>query len=218
MTDPVSDTAALGGRVIVIAGASSASGRAVAERLTSDGATVVALGSDAGRLDSVAAHDRVVVDLRDPGATTDAADGILARHGRVDGVVHLVGGWRGGRDDDDWNQLLAQNVTTLRNTTRAFREALLASGDGRFVTVSSTAVDTPTWSGANYVTTKAAAEMWMRSLARGWTKAGTAAATILAVASLGDDEGGTPVAVLAVRVAALWDRPAAELNGERFVL
>ena len=218
MTDPLAGRTPLAGKVIVIAGASSASGRAVAERLSGDGATVIALGSDAGRLQPVAAHDRVVVDLRDPAATTDAADGILARHGRVDGVVHLVGGWSGGRDDDDWNELLARNVTTLRNTTRAFREGLLASGDGRFVTVSSTALDAPTWSGANYVTTKAAAEMWMRSLARGWTKAGTAAATIFAVASLGDDEGGTPVAVLAVRVAALWGRPAGELNGERFVL
>ncbi len=210
MTEP------LDGRAIVIAGASSASGRAVAERLTGDGATVIALGSDATRLETVTAHDRIVVDLRDPGATTETADGILARHGRVDGVVHLVGGWRGGRDDDDWNELLAQNVTTLRNTTRAFREALLASGDGRFVMVSSTALDAPTWSGANYVATKAAAEMWMRSLARGWTKTGTAAGTVFAVASLGDDD--TPFSVLADHVAALWGRSVAELNGERFVL
>ncbi len=210
--------AELSGKVIVIAGASGESGLAVAARLSTDAATVVALGSDATRLEPVTAADRVVVDLRDPDATSRVADGIVARHGRVDGVIHLVGGWSAGHDDAGWEQLLANNVATLRNTTRAFRDALLASGDGRFLMVSSTAVEAPSWSGANYVTTKAAAEMWMRSLARGWAKAGTAAATIFAVGSLGDEEGGTPVSVLADRVAELWSRSVADLNDARIIL
>jgi NAD(P)-dependent dehydrogenase (short-subunit alcohol dehydrogenase family) len=212
----VDSAGSLAGKVIVIAGASSAAGRAAATRLTGDAATVVALGSDAGRLEAVTAHERVVVDLRDPDATNAAADGILSRHGHIDGVLHLVGGWSGGRDDDAWNELLANNVTTLRNTTRAFREALLAGGDGRFAMVSSTAVDEPTWSGANYVTTKAAAETWMRALARGWAKSGAAAAAIFAVDSLGPD--GTPVDVLADGFARLWDEPVATLNAARLVL
>ena len=208
----------LAGKVVVIAGSSSASGRAVAERLSQDGATVVALGSDAGRLAPVRADDRRVVDLRDPDATELVAAGILSNHGRVDGLIHLVGGWSGGRDDASWDALLANNVTTLRNTTRAFRDALLASGDGRVAAVSSATVRHPTWSGANYVTVKAAAEAWMHALANGWAKSGTAAAVIFAVSSLGDDEGSTPVAVLAEHVAQLWDRPAPELNGSRIIL
>ena len=47
-------------------------------------------------------------------------------------LVHLVGGWRGGRglagqSDADWEFLHRNIVATLRNTTRAFHEDLAAS-------------------------------------------------------------------------------------------
>jgi len=212
------DAADLTGKVIVIAGSSSAAGLAVAERLSDGGATVVALGSDAGRLEPVRAADRRVVDLRDPAAVDAVAHGILADHGRVDGVVHLVGGWSSGHGEAGWQTLLANNVTTLRNTSLAFRDALLASGDGRFVMISSTTVDAPTWGNANYVTSKAAAEAWTRVYSHNWKDEGTAAATILAVKSLGDGSGRTPVGVLAERIAGLWALSFAELNGARIVL
>lgn len=208
----------LHGKVVVIAGSSSDSGRALAERLSSDGATVVALGSDAGRLETVRADDRRVVDLRDPAAVERVAAGILSGHGRIDGVAHLVGGWSSGHGEAGWQNLLANNVTTLRNTSLAFRDALLASGDGRFVMISSTVVDKPTWNNANYSTTKAAAEAWIRAFSHNWKDEATAAATILVVKFLGDGAGGTPVASLADRIAALWDRPFAELNGARILL
>jgi 3-oxoacyl-[acyl-carrier protein] reductase len=205
-------------RVVVIAGASNDSGKAVADRLARDGVTVVALGTSAERLVSVQAAARIEVDLTDAAATLEAAAGILQQFGRIDGVVHLVGGWKGGQSDEDWGWLLRRNVDTLRNTTRAFREALLASGDGRFVMVSSTVVDKPTWSNANYAATKAAAEAWMLALARGWAKQQVAAATIFAVRSLGEGEGETSVAVLADRMASLWALSVDELNGARIPL
>jgi NAD(P)-dependent dehydrogenase (short-subunit alcohol dehydrogenase family) len=214
----MADRAPLAGKVIVIAGSSSEAGLAVAERLSADGATVVALGSNAERLEPVRAADRRVVDLRDADAVAAVAAGILADHGRVDGVVHLVGGWSSGHGETGWQTLLANNVTTLRNTSLAFRDALLASGDGRFVMISSTTVDSPTWGNANYVTSKAAAEAWTRVFSHNWKDEATAAATILVVKSLGDGPGRTPVGVLAERIAGLWALPFAELNGARIVL
>jgi NAD(P)-dependent dehydrogenase (short-subunit alcohol dehydrogenase family) len=212
------DRAPLAGKVIVIAGSSSEAGLAVAERLSADGATVVALGSNAERLEPVRAADRRIVDLRDADAVAAVAAGILADHGRVDGVVHLVGGWSSGHGETGWQTLLANNVTTLRNTSLAFRDALLASGDGRFVMISSTTVDAPTWGNANYVTTKAAAEAWTRVFSHNWKDEATAAATILVVKSIGDGPGRTPATVLADRIAGLWALPFAELNGARIVL
>jgi NAD(P)-dependent dehydrogenase (short-subunit alcohol dehydrogenase family) len=214
----MADRAPLAGKVIVIAGSSSEAGLAVAERLSADGATVVALGSNAERLEPVRAADRRVVDLRDADAVAAVAAGILADHGRVDGVVHLVGGWSSGHGEAGWQTLLANNVTTLRNTSLAFRDALLASGDGRFVMISSTTVDAPTWGNANYVTTKAAAEAWTRVFSHNWKDEATAAATILVVKSIGDGPGRTPATVLADRIAGLWALPFAELNGARIVL
>jgi NAD(P)-dependent dehydrogenase (short-subunit alcohol dehydrogenase family) len=214
----MADRAPLAGKVIVIAGSSSEAGLAVAERLSADGATVVALGSNAERLEPVRAADRRIVDLRDADAVAAVAAGILADHGRVDGVVHLVGGWSSGHGETGWQTLLANNVTTLRNTSLAFRDALLASGDGRFVMISSTTVDAPTWGNANYVTTKAAAEAWTRVFSHNWKDEATAAATILVVKSIGDGPGRTPATVLADRIAGLWALPFAELNGARIVL
>jgi NAD(P)-dependent dehydrogenase (short-subunit alcohol dehydrogenase family) len=204
------------GRVVVVAGASSESGRAVAAALTQAGAVVVAVGSSLERLADVTASFRLECDLADPVAVDGLAARIREETGKVDGLIHLVGGWRSGQSDEDFDWLERKILTTLRNTTRVLRDDLAASDAGRLAIVSSTSVDRPTWSNANYATIKAASETWVAAVARGWAKGGTAAAVTFAVRSLGD--GGTPVEVLANRVAALWDAPAGELNGSRAVL
>ncbi len=81
--------------------------------------------------------------------------------------------------------------------------------------VSSSTVENPTWSNANYATAKAAAETWARAAASGFAKGGTAASVILVVRALGEGDGATPVAELADRIARLWREPAADLNGKR---
>ena len=200
-------------KVLVIAGASSDSGHAVARRFSADGWRVIALGSHAERLETVEADERTVVDLRDASATMSVAKAITERWGRVDGVVHLVGGWSPGHGDATLAKLLDANLATLRNTSLAFWEPLVASGDGRLAMVSSTVVDRPVWREANYAISKAAAETWMRSFSRSWGREATAAAVILRVKSLGDGKGGTPVSDLAAACANLWQTPVAELNG-----
>lgn len=205
-------------RLILIAGASSDSGRAVASRLMDDGARVIAVGSRLRRLADTPATARYECDLSSASAVDTMAGRIREEHGSIDGLVHLVGGWRAGRSDDDWAWLESRVVETFRNTSRAFYDDLSASTAGRLVMVSSTAVDKPTWSNANYAAAKAAAEAWARSAASGFAKAGTAASVILAVRALGDDDGSTPVDALAARIARLWDEPAADLNGARIPL
>jgi hypothetical protein len=96
--------------------------------------------------------------------------------GRVDGVIHLVGGWRGAKgitdqSDDDWDFLERNAVTTLRNVTRVFFDDLAASEAGRFAMVSSTAVSAPTAAGASYAAAKAAAEAWTLAVADGFRRA-----------------------------------------------
>jgi 3-oxoacyl-[acyl-carrier protein] reductase len=206
------------GRIVVIAGASSASGRATAAALTASGARVVAVGSNAERLADVAAEVRYVVDLSDATATLTLAAQIRSEVGPVDALVHLVGGWQAGHNDEGWDWLSTRILTTLRNTTVAFRDDLTASPAGRLAIVSSTAVDHPTWSNANYATAKAGAEAWVAAVASGWSNAGTAAAVTFVVRALGDGDGHTPVSLLARRVVSLWDSPVAELNGARIRL
>jgi NADP-dependent 3-hydroxy acid dehydrogenase YdfG len=192
-------------RVVVVAGASSASGRAVAAALTAAGARVVAVGSDAARLGEVDAARREVCDLRDFGAVLELAGRIRGEEGAIDGLVHLVGGWRGGnglagQTDEDWDFLHERILTTLRNTTRAFADDLAASDAGRLAIVSSTAAQRPYPGGANYATAKLAAETWVRAVDRGFSKSGSAArSTIFVVSTLNGREGQ-----LADAVVDLW--------------
>ena len=201
---------------VVVTGATGDAGRAVCAGLIAAGHTVVAVGSDAGRLESVAATLRMVCDLTDADATRGLAARVRDEAGPVDGLVHLVGGWRGGHEPDDWDWLEPRILTSLRLATLAFHDDLTASPVGRLVTVGSTSAAKPSWGGANYATLKVAADAWVAAVASGWRKAGTAGAVTLVVTSLGD--GGTPVEKLAARVTTLWDESATALNGARLDL
>lgn len=220
---------------------------ACATLLAGYGATVVALGSHAGRLEAALGHldlvDRRVCDLTDTRAVNEMAAALTTDYESVDGLIHLVGGWRGGngitgQSNDDYDVLHAGGLTTLRNTSRAFYAPLLASSAGRLAIVSSTAVDRPTAAVASYAAVKSAAETWTRAVADGFRtdqQAGddgsplTAAATILVVKALLDDAlrakhperrfpGYTHVDDLATAVAGLYAADAQTINGQRIVL
>lgn len=150
---------------ILIAGASSALGRATASAARAAGHHVIAVGSSAERLEPVDADERVVSDL----TSFAEVQSLAASVGPVDALVHLVGGWRGGgglagQSDEDWAWLEQRVVGTLRNTTRAFAAALGASAAGRIVIISTTGLDRPTAGNASYVSLKAAAETWLAAV------------------------------------------------------
>lgn len=218
----MTDSDAVAGRLVLLAGGTSTAGRTVARALLAAGARVIIVGSSAGRLaDAVAAAPGAVgepCDLTDPAAVDGLRARIHAAHGDVDGVLHLVGGWRGGgglagQSDDDAAFLL-RSFTALRHVTRAFDDDLRSSSSGRLAIVSSTAVARPLAGGANYAAVKAASEAWTRAVAQGFAKsardAGTtasAAAVVFRVKSLAglEDE-------LARRFVGLWDVEAAAVN------
>ena len=216
-TGAAETTAGVAGRTVLIAGATSTSGRAVARALVDAGATVIVVGSDQGRLDALVDEIPGVVgeraDLADGDDVLELAMRVHARVGDVDGVIHLVGGWRGGggiagQTEEDY-RALERSFTALRHVSRAFWDDLVASPAGRIAIVSSTTVEAPTAGGANYTAVKAAAESWMRSLAQGLAKAeAPAAAVTFRVQSLAGLEHR-----LAASVVDLWRADATGLNG-----
>ncbi|MFI6909537.1 SDR family NAD(P)-dependent oxidoreductase [Nonomuraea sp. NPDC050394] len=206
--------------IILITGAAGPTGQAVAEYFEKHGHTVVGVDKDD-------------VDLLDRAAVQALAERIDIEHGRVDGVVHLVGGWRGGKtfadtDLDDWNLLHDLLVRTLQHVTLAFEPLLRKSGNGRFAIVSAKAAESPTAGGACYAAAKAASEAWTRSLADALRDT-NAAAVILVVKALVNDSmraakpeaafnGFTDVRTLAEAIGGLYERPAAQINGTRLDL
>lgn len=162
---------------VLVTGGSGPSGIAAARALLLAGFAVFTVGSDKDRIEAAAetagGATPLVCDLADLGAVRDLQHQLARSAGRIDGVVHLVGGWRGAQGittqtDEDWDFLERSAVTTLRNITRVFYDDLAASPCGRFAMVSSTAVGSPAASVASYVAAKAAAEAWTMAMAEGF--------------------------------------------------
>ncbi|WP_434810692.1 SDR family NAD(P)-dependent oxidoreductase [Microbacterium sp. bgisy189] len=207
------------GRTVLIAGATSAAGAAATHTLTAAGAGVIAVGRDAAKLAALSVGARgEVCDLSDEDAVAALAGRLRGDGVRVDGVLHLVGGWRGGgglagQTDADY-RFLEHGFTALRHVSRAFDADLRASDAGRFAIVSSTAVQRPLAGGANYAAVKAASEAWTRAVAHGFAKAArdadeplrTAAVTFRVTALDGLEQA------LADAFVGLWDVDAADVN------
>jgi NAD(P)-dependent dehydrogenase (short-subunit alcohol dehydrogenase family) len=228
-------------RVIAIAGVGGGLGPLVAERLAAAGATVAGTGRDQGALDALSADlglpperwDGRAVDLLDEDATRAWCAALVERFGQVDGLVHLVGGWRGGEPLheaplSDWELLHDLLVRTVQHTSRAFHDQIAAGSRGRFVLVSSKQAQAPTATNAAYAAAKAAAEAWTLALADGFEGTG-ATANILVVDAiltprLREEEPDkefptfTPAEDIAAAIAFLCSDAAKKMNGQRFPL
>ncbi len=231
----------LDNHVIAIAGVGGGLGPVVAERLSAAGAAVAGTDRDQETLDDLAAElglpperwDGRVVNLLDEEATRAWCAALVERFGHVDGLVHLVGGWRGGQPLheaplSDWALLHDLLVRTVQHTTRAFHDQLAASPHGRFVLVSAAQAQNPSNTNAAYAAAKAAAEAWTLALADGFA-AGGATANILVVEAIltprmreenpnVEYPTFTPAEDLAEAIAFLCSDAGRKMNGQRFPL
>jgi NAD(P)-dependent dehydrogenase (short-subunit alcohol dehydrogenase family) len=229
----------LEGRTIAIAGVGGGLGPVVAARLAEVGAVVAGTDRHADTLEEIGAGldaerwDGRVVDLLDEEATRAWCAALVERFGRVDGLLHLVGGWRGGTPLheaplSDWDLLHDLLIRTVQHTTRAFHDALLASPAGRFALVSAKQAQAPSNGNAAYAAAKAAAEAWTLALADGF--AGSAATANIVVVDailtprMREESPGkefptfTPAEHIADALVFLCSDAAAEMNGRRLPL
>jgi NAD(P)-dependent dehydrogenase (short-subunit alcohol dehydrogenase family) len=237
------DTSPLAGRTIAIAGACGSLGPYVARAVAAAGATVALTDRDLPALEILAAElgvpaERVdcrVVDLLDETATRAWATSVRNRFGGVDGVLHLVGGWRGGHPlatapMEDWDLLHDLLIRTVQNTSRAFHDALNASGVGRFALISARQAVEPTHTNAAYATAKAAAEAWVFALADAFREADAGAtANVVVINALVTPEQRaaepdkpfktfTDAEDIADTLVWLCSDAAGKANGQRIVL
>jgi NAD(P)-dependent dehydrogenase (short-subunit alcohol dehydrogenase family) len=233
-------SAHLEGRVYAIAGAAGGLGPTVARCLAEAGATLALTDRVAEALDDLVAElglpeeriDARVVDLLEEHEANAWADAVAERFGRVDGVVHLVGGYKGGdpiktTSLGDYTWLHDLLVRTLQLTSRAFHDHISHPG-GRFVLVSSTQARRPEAKNASYAATKAAAEAWTLALADSLAPSGATANIVVVNAILTpamrernpDKEypSFTPAEDIAEAIAYLLSDAAAKMNGARLEL
>ncbi|QKV93397.1 SDR family NAD(P)-dependent oxidoreductase [Streptomyces sp. NA02950] len=150
-------------RTAVITGASSGIGAATAHRLAAAGFRVVLTARRADRIKALAGElaeagheaEAYVLDVTD----RDAVNTFAASLDRCDVLVNNAGGAIGtetvaNADPADWRAMYEVNVMGVLQVTQALLPALIASGDGTVVVMSSTAGHLAYEGGGGYVAAK----------------------------------------------------------------
>jgi NAD(P)-dependent dehydrogenase (short-subunit alcohol dehydrogenase family) len=164
----------LEGRAIVVTGATSGIGRAIARRCAGEGASVLATGRDEKRLTELTReHPTIVVHAADltTGAAADACAALaVSRFGRLDGLVHAAGIVRRGEDirtttDQEWSQMRETNLDATFRLARACLREMVPLGSGSVVLVGSQLAQVAAPGYASYCAVKGGVEALVRALA-----------------------------------------------------
>jgi uncharacterized oxidoreductase len=159
---------------VIVTGASSGIGRELATQLAGRGASVIALGRDAGRLDALALAspriEPVCFDLAATDAIDDLVAGLLARHPRIDGLINNAAVQHEVRIDDasyttrHVAEEIAINLTAPIALTRALLPHLQARSRASIVNVNSALGFVPKRTSAAYSATKAGLRLFSDAL------------------------------------------------------
>jgi 3-oxoacyl-[acyl-carrier protein] reductase len=156
----------LSGRVAIVTGASRGIGRAIAARLAAQGAVVVA----AARGDNAVATadeirsaggkaEAISLDVTDAAAAEAAIAEALNRHSRIDILVNNAGITRDQLmlrlKRDDWDAVLATNLTSAYTLTQAVLKPMIRQRGGRIICISSVVGQSGNPGQANYAASKA---------------------------------------------------------------
>ena len=172
-------------KVVLITGAKGGLGSFVTQRFLSAGAKVIGLSRSISQEDFPQPNfTPLPIDFTKPAAVRDAIESIIPRLGRLDVLVHVLGGFAGGQtvadtDDSTWERMRDLNLTSAFYVFRAAIPHLRKSGSGRIVAIGSlTAVEPHAGLGA-YVTFKAALTTLVKTVALENKDAGLTANAVL---------------------------------------
>jgi NAD(P)-dependent dehydrogenase (short-subunit alcohol dehydrogenase family) len=166
----------LTGQTAVVTGAATGIGEAIARRLARAGATIVVADLDAGGASAIASSIGgesfgVGMDISRAGSVQEAITGVLARRGQIDVLVNNAGLagksaplWE--QTDEDWQRIIAVNMTGVFNCCRAVITHMRGRKYGRIVNIASIAGKEGNPNMTGYSATKAAVIGFTKSLAK----------------------------------------------------
>jgi len=219
-------------RVFFITGATGATGKAAARAFAERGASLVLIGTDQSKLD-VLARDlnlpaarflTLTADLRNADAVHSTAEAVNAKFGRVEGLIHLVGGWAGGKTIaetpvNDFESMLGQHAWTTFHLFKELSPLLAKNKWGRVIVVSAPTATNPQGKTSAYTAAKAAQENLVLNLAAE-LKESNVTANIIQVKSIDvnrEGRGTTPDEIVASMIYLCSDE-ANKVTGARIPL
>ncbi|MDQ3005529.1 MAG: SDR family NAD(P)-dependent oxidoreductase [Chloroflexota bacterium] len=220
------------GRVVVLTGATGALGIKAAHAFAARGDSLALLDHNQDRLDSLT-HDlnlpaerlfATVVELRDGAAVHSTTEAIATKFGRVDALIHLVGGWVGGKtlpesSAEDLEFMISQHVWTTFHLFQSLAPKLTTNGWGRVMIVSASTVPKPPEKRGIYSAAKAAQENLVLTLSAELKDKGVTA-NIIQVKAIDIEKKGagtTPDEIVAAMLYLFSDE-AGKVNGARIPL
>jgi 2-hydroxycyclohexanecarboxyl-CoA dehydrogenase len=163
-------------KIIVVTGGASGIGRATAQVLAAQGATVhigdldftgaqrTAHACEGGKVSATA------LDLAQPESIKLFAADVLAQHGRVDGLVNAAGFDKVGpfikNDPELWERLVAVNLLGAMRLTQLVLPSMMSANAGKIVNIASDAGRVGSMGETAYAATKGGLIAFTKSLAR----------------------------------------------------
>ena len=169
------------GRTAVVTGAAKGIGLGIARRLAESGAAVVVWDIDPEPLRNSAAADSFeavfVVDVTEPASIDQAVQNTLAQTGTIDILVNNAGvsgptlpSWE--YPLEDWDRVIAADLTSVFLCCRAVIPVMLEQGSGRIVNVASVAGKEGNANASAYSAAKAGAIALTKSLGKELAQSG----------------------------------------------
>jgi len=219
-------------RTVVITGATGGLGNKVAHAFAGRGHSLVLLDRNQDRLDALRRdlnlpEDRLftsVLDLQDGEIVRSTAEAVSVKFGGAHALIHLVGGWVGGKtliesNAEDLQSMLGQHVWTTFHLFQAFAPQLSKHGWGRVMIVSASTVPNPPGKTAIYTAAKAAQENLVLNLSAELKENGVTANVIQvrAIDVHATGKGTTPDEIVAAMMY-LFSEEASKVSGARIPL
>jgi NAD(P)-dependent dehydrogenase (short-subunit alcohol dehydrogenase family) len=214
---------------VVITGATGALGKKTAHTFAARGDSLVLLDHNQMKLDALTREltisaDRLhaaAVDLRDGDAVRATAEAVAAKFGGAHALIHLVGGWVGGKtlvegEARDLEFMLDQHIWTTFHLFQSFVPQLAKYGWGRVIIVSASTVPNPPGKTGIYTAAKAAQENLVLTLSAEMKDKGITANIIQvrAIDATRKGTGTTPHEIVAA-MTYLFSDEAAKITGAR---
>lgn len=155
---------AFAGRVALVTGASRGIGAVVAKKLTEAGAFVVGTATSEKGAEAVSAAlgekgRGIVLNVTDRAACAEAVNAVVTEFGRIDILVNNAGITRDmlamRLSDEDWDTVIATNLTSVFTMTRACLRPMIKARYGRIINMSSVVAQMGNAGQANYAAAKA---------------------------------------------------------------